>query len=701
MRKQYLFVKNGSSYEKAPDEYDENIVYYVPSNSKVIGFEDDEYVEIQWNDFDITVAGAYDIRLVVDQLSREYKLNVVEPSPKALEVYPSEDDVRKDLRQGTYYVYQDETLHITEWDYKIRLNNDAYSAINGSYSDKITSEMYVGSSFMTNHVVGVYNYDFSFMSGTGALLTCTVPIEVRQRTIVTATATFPTKNIYSVGDSISLAGGFLRARYINGEEREVIPFSSDMVYEPTTGTSDVNYVVTDPSGEQKVLVPLKKSDLSAFTRTYGQSTVYLYYRDSYYDTGYVVRFDVTVIPKAVSISLRDGIETKSDYILGEAFTSRNWEVDVVYEEGFPSTENDFSDNRWTWEGTDFSTVGQHVVKLYYGDVADDVSLSYTCYVHNEVATVSADKDFIGYTVEGKDFDFSSVVFTAVRENGDEETVPFSAFTVSATKAGVYDPVPSAYVVADFVKESDWTAYNTFFYVKNGGDFVPAGATYDPDAEYYCSADDRVEISFSYKGKSTVVTSLVVSRRLVSVAVVAEPLKEYTKTSNDVWDLTDLSLKLTFDNSTTAVLKHRDSGASVSFADSDTGVYHFTLNGMEYFFTLKDADGTAYRLADLKTELDHSTDEYVEKRLAFSVLDGVYLAETKTSELPFYCFKKQVYSIHVEVGVGNVETVSGEQKVTSVTPYADSSVYVNEGLDFYTVTDGSYSFVNDGGAKRFV
>ncbi len=694
-RKEFLYVKKNSTFEKAPEEYDASVVYYIPSNARLFDFDDQINVDVVWNDFDINVVGEYSIRLTVDGASLDYRIKVIAPSPIALEVYPTEGDVNVDAVTGAYYVYQDETIHVTDWEYKIKQNNDTYSIISstGAYSANVTSEMYVGSTFMTNHAVGTYDYDFSFTTVTGITLRCSVPVEVRQRVIVSATVVNPTRVVYSMGDEVSLAGGSLRVRYINGVEGQTMSFTADMLYaEDPTGNSPVCYVAQDGS-----VVPLVKSGTDAFTASVGTSKLYIYYEDAYYNTSYATEFDITVIVKAIAIALNEDKETKNDYILGEDFSMANWEVVITYADQSYATENDFSDSRWTIEGNDLSTVGTHTITLYYGDKSDNVALTYVCTVHNDIVSVRPNVDFIGCTTEGKGFDFEGLNFVAVRENGDEENVPMAAMTISKTKAGAYVSVPTEYAPATFVNEENWSVYGLSLYEKSGGSYVFATA-FDLSKEYYYAVDNMTNISFTYSGKEAIVSSLVVSRRVESVIVAAYPETEYVLASAGEWDLSDLVLQIAFDNGTTAVVKHADTGSTVTFSQSGDR-YAFTLNNMTYYFEVKTESGVNYSLSDIKNDLQsQSAEEFIEKDLVFSVEDVAYRAPVFSASVPFYCFNQKVVSIHAEIGV---PVVSGSE-VIRVNEFTDTTVYLNEGLALYTVSsNGEYSFVDDNGTKRFV
>ena len=693
-RKEFLYVKNGSAFQKAPEEYSASVVYYVPSNVRLFDFDDQTNVDIVWNEFDINVVGEYSIRLIVDGVSIDYRINVIAPSPIALEVYPTESDVNIDPVTGAYFVYQDETVHVTDWDYKIKQNNDTYSIISstGTYSAKITSEMYVGSTFMTNHAVGTYDFDFSFTTVIGVTLTCSVPVEVRQRVIVSATVERPTKVVYSVGDDISLTGGSLRVRYINGAEGQTMPFTADMLYaEDPTGNSPIRYV--NPNGTS---VPIVKSGTDAFTASVGTNKFYIYYEDAYYNTSYATEFDITVIVKAIAIALNEDKATKNDYILGEPFSMANWEVVITYADQSYATENDFTDNRWTIEGDDLSTVGTHTITLYYGDKSDNVALTYVCTVHNNIVSIRPSVDFIGCTTEGKKFDFEGLSFVAIRENGAEENVAMAAMTISKSKAGSFVSVPTFYELATFVTGDNWSVYYTSLYVKEGEDYNPA-TFYDATKEYYYAADNMTDISFMYSGTSAVVSSLVVSRRIESVTVAALPETEYILASAGEWDLGALSLLITFNNGTTAVVKHADTGSTVTFSQSGDR-YCFTLNNMTYYFEVK-SNGVNYSLSDIKTDLQaQTTEEFIEKDLVFSVADVVYRDSVASDSVPFYCFNQRVVSIHAEIGV---PVMSGSD-IVRINEFADTTVYLNEGLSLYTVaSNGSCSFVGDNGTKRFV
>lgn len=693
-RKEFLYVKKDSSYQKAPAEYDASVVYYIPSNVRLFDFDDQTNVEIVWNEFDINVVGEYSIRLIVDGASLDYRIKVIAPSPVALEVYPGESDVNLDPITGAYFVYQDETIHITDWDYKIKQNNGTYSIISstGNYSAKVTSDMYVGETFMTNHAVGTYDYDFSFTTVTGVTLSCSVPVEVRPRVIVSATVERPTRVVYSVGDEISLVGGSMRVRYINGAESQTMSFTADMLYaEDPTGNSPIRYVAPDGTS-----IPLVKSGTDAFTSNVGINKFYIYYEDLYYNTSYATEFDITVIVKAIAIALNEDKETKNDYILGEPFSMENWEVVITYADQSYATENDFSDSRWTIEGDDLSTIGTHTITLYYGDKSDNVALTYVCTVHNNIVSVRPSVDFIGCTTEGKKFDFSGLSFVVVRENGAEENVAMAAMTISQNKAGSFVSVPTSYELASFVTAENWSVYYTSLYVKEGDNYNPA-TSYDASEDYYYAADNMTEISFTYNEASAIVSSLVVSRRVESVTVAALPETEYILASVGEWDLGTLSLLITFDNGTTAVVKHADSGSTVTFSQSGDR-YCFALNNMTYYFEVK-ANGVNYSLSDFKSDLQLQTsEEFIEKDLVFSVADVVYRDAVSSDAVPFYCFKQRVVSIHAEIGV---PVLSGSD-IVGVNEFSDTTVYLNEGLSLYTVSsNGSCSFVGDNGNKRFV
>ncbi|MBO4539097.1 MAG: bacterial Ig-like domain-containing protein, partial [Clostridia bacterium] len=694
-RKNYLYVRSGVGYEKAPAEFDAATVYYIPSNVRLFDFDDAANVEIVWNDFDINVVNEYSIRFVVDNVSVDYRIKVVAPSPVALEVYPTANDVNTDPETGAYYVFQDETLHVTDWEYKIKQNNDTYSIISstGTYNANVTQEMYVGNTFMTNHSVGTYVYDFSFTTVSGVTLVCSVPVEVRQKVIVSATVENPTRSVYSVGDGISLSGGSMRVRYINGEEGETMPFTVDMLYTvDPTGDSAIRY--TAPNG---TVIPLVKSDVNSFTSAAGTNTLYIYYEDGYYNTFFATEFKITVIIKARSIALNEDKVTKNDYILGETFSTENWEVLITYEDYSYASENDFSDERWTMEGDDLSTIGTHTITLYYGDKSDNVSLTYVCTVHNNITSVQANRNFIGCTTEGKNYNFGDLSFVAVRENGDEEAVSLAAMTVSQTKAGMFVSQPNDFAAATFFDAENWADYYAALYVKEGTDYVPAPAVYDSTAEYYYAVDNMAEIVFSYDGKDAVLTSLIVSRRIEQVTVLVAPTTEYVLASTGDWDLTSLSLQIDFDNGTTAVVKDANSGATVTFTQSGDR-YTFVLNNMTYYFQVKNA-GNTYSLSDIKNDLQAQTaEEFVEKNLVFSVSDVAYRDAVASAPVPFYCFNQRVLSVHAEIGV---PTMSGAD-IVDVTEYDDTTVYLNEGLALYRAEqNGGYTFFGDNGNKRFV
>ncbi len=714
-RKKNLYVRSKGSdgkerFDLATGEYDGGTVYYIPSNARVYDFTDDKHVLVELNDFTLKVVGEYNVVLHVDNLFLEYEVKVVAPSPVALEIYPSADDVNKDPQTGAYYVYQDAVLDVTKWDYKILQNNGRYSIITTSennsanvsstesYTAKVTNDMFNASSaFLTNHVIGTYNYEFSFTTALGVTLACTVPIEFRHRTIQSVVMTVPTKTVYSVGDNILLEGGSLTARYIDGKEGEVVRFSQDMLYCPlASGASDVNYIVLDIDGNQTGLIPLTSCSSDSFTLSNGNNSVYVYYLDSYYDTGYVVKYDIIVIPKAVSITLLESTELKNDYILGQEFTMENWEVEITYSQGFPSVETEFTDERWTIEGTDFSTVGTHTVTLYYGDKADGVKLDFVCTVHNNVREIRTDKTFIGYTTEGLDFDFSGIAFTAIRENGATESIPLSALDVSKRKAATFVSAPSAYVAAGFVAENDWANVRLDLYELSGNIYVRATGAYDGEKTYYCGSDNLTNITFDYNGVTTTVTAMVLSRRLTgNVVITAMPAVEYTLlTTLTAWDLRDFTLQVSFNNNTTAVIKHSDSGSTVTFSSSTTdGLYSFVLNSKTYYFSFNGTNSGIYTLSDLKADKTATMDEYIEKVLSIRVWEEGD-EENKYSDDPFsvYCFNKKVQSIHVEVG-----NYSGGV----MTPYSDTFVYINQGLNLYTVSGGVYSFEENNDNKRFV
>lgn len=702
-RRQFLYVKSGNTFQKAPENYAGDTIYYIPSNVRIFDFDDPVYVSIEWNEFDLNVVGEYRIRLIVEGVYVDHTLNVVAPSPAALEVYPSERNVHKDAAANAYYVYQDEVIDITDWDYKIRQNNDTYSIISstGTYSAKVYTDMYVGSTFMSNHEVGTYVYDFSFTTATGITLTCAVPVQVRQRAITSALFNTPARTIYSVGDALALYGGNFSARYVNGSVGDVVPVTTDMLYTVSVAESaDLVYTGIDSNGDVVGELPLKKADLTSFTTGVGNSAVYVYYEDAYYNTSFVARFDIIVIAKAVSIEMSAESTPKTDYVLGEAFSMENLEVLITYADQSYSTENDFSDHRWTIEGTDLSTVGNHVIVLYYGDKSDNVMLSYTCYVHNDVAAIDVE-NFLGYTTEGTEFDFSGLTFTAVRENGSVENVPLSSLTASVKKAGAFVAVPSEYRAATFIAEEDWQQNHTAFYTKTGEDsYLRAGSVYDGAQIYYYGADNFKTISFGYGGKTVTgfieptVSSLIVSRRLVSVAMLGYPQAEYTlDDAYTSWDLNDLSFELNFNNGTRAVVKHVGAGSGIGFDEAASG-YAFGLNGMTYTFDLCTVDGDVYTLSELKGAL--GSDEYCGEELILSVSDAAYEGTVKTARIQsmiMYCFRDRVLSIHTEIGVKSGDVVE---------TYRDPAVYLNEGLSLYSVdAEGNYSFVTDRNGKRFV
>ncbi len=704
-RKQYLYVKSGANYVAAPQEYDSTIVYYIPSNVKIYDFDDSANVTLDLTGFDIneiTETGEYPIRITVDKFFIDYSVKVVSPSPTVLEIYPSEENVHKDVVTDAYFVYQDEELDIETWKFKVRMNNGKYSVFAGSYETNVSSDMYVGRLFMVNHDVGVYNYEFNFMpSSTNTVLKCTVPIEVRAKAIVSVNSVDPTRLIYSIGDTLDLSGAKVQPLYINGTEGDFIALTADMVYtESDNDSSNVNYRYKDTATGEEVIVPLKKADMTSFTTSSGDKKVYIYYVDSSYDAEYVYCFDIKVIVKAIAISLSEERETKSDYILGEEFSMENWEVLLTYADLTYSTETDFTDSKWTIEGDDFSTLGQHVVVLYYGDKADNVSLRYTCNVHNEIDYLTVNKTFIGYTTEGAVFDVSELVFTAVRENGDREYIPINSLIASATRANIYLPGAHSFVPATFVTADDWDLFHTFFYTKEDNVYSPATGDYDDETDYYVSADNYVDLTFTYASKSVSVSSLVVSRRMQTVSIAVSPQTEYTL-SDSVWNLNDLSLQLSFDNNTTAIVKNGSSGTGVYFTHNGSGRYYFTLNGMEYYFELQMSDGTKYMLSDLKTDLENTDDEYVGQSLLFAVYDSIYGKFVTSIELPFYCFYQQIISVHIEIGDATTEVIGGQQKITGVATYTDPTIYLNEGMTLYTISDSEFSFVSDSGVKRFV
>ncbi len=539
----------------------------------------------------------------------------------------------------SYYVYQDEAVDITKWTYQIKLNNDLYMVISSTGS--------YSAAVTENMYAG--NVAFSnHKTGT---------YQYAFSYTVSSTGTTLTCSV-----PIEVRARKIVALDITAPTRKV--FSVGDTIDLTGGELTAKYnngeVVAQIVIDKTMLIDESGNGLTSLdtiTQKEGDKEVFVRYYDSFYDTYFDASFTVKVIAKALAIELNDNIVTKNDYILGTAFSTENWEVFVTYSDGTTSSPiRDFSGEEWSFENTDFSAIGKYTVKLYYGDKSDGISLSYECSVHNEIASLSLNKTSIGNTTEGMEFDFDGVILTITRENGETEKKNVtSSMITDYHKAGLFDPTETS---------------NNIVTMK-------------------VTCDGRPETV-----ECPEIVSTVVGRKLISVGFQTAPRKEYTK-NDEAFDFSETEFLLGFDNGTVVVLRKNDFAADYSFSLGEISGYSFATG---YYDGASDFVG--YSFDNMKTDLMGQTEEeFVTKDIVFLFTDGNYTDNAiVTDPLRFYCFKKQAIALSVVIGTAT----TGSEVITAVEEFADQKVYLNEGLKFYSVSDGVYDFPgSDSSVGRYV
>lgn len=340
-------------------------------------------------------------------------------------------------------------------------------------------------------------------------------------------------------------------------------------------------------GERVALTTdMPKDGINGYTASVGPVSVDLSYTDETYGGKVDFSYDILVVKRAEEIAYSENLSVglKTTYILGETFDPTSLVVNVRYSDGSYVNFTEFRGEEWSFEGTTFNTVGAGYVTLYYGSRSGGSLSRFTripVVVTNDISDVDFIEGFTGFgtVVEGMEIAIpASAKLVVTRQNGDKSSIGIQKSMID-----------------------------------------------------YRSSDSTLgtrDVGVSYEGFDLVTTVTVLARSISSVTITRLPaVRSYVKTDT-VYDLTDLVLKVSYNNNTVLNV----TGARLSYVgnDGDTLSYTATLSGRTLTVTM-DA---------LVVDFDQAL-LYNEQTVTVAVSDVDAIGGSKTCDFVVYCFEKLI------------------------------------------------------------
>lgn len=306
---------------------------------------------IENTQFDINTKGTYTVRFYFQNVSIDVDIEVIDAQESELLLF---------LPDVTYFQDMGE-IDYTTWEYSIVLSNgslralDQFGSTRANLSRDVSAFVQLDAAYnndFTTTVPGTRTYRFTYTSADRkTVLTKTVDVSIVAKEIVGVDYfKAPDASTYMAGDTLKLAGGEVRFIYNSGETTPIIPLTRDMF-------SDEVYNNATQTAAESVTVP--------FT-----------YVNTVYNSSFTHSFNIKVLPRVLSVQLNASSSHKTRGVQGTYFDPANLIVDVTYPDGVVHNVTVFDSNRWTFVNNYFENVGQHEVRVYYGDVNDVSNTNY-------------------------------------------------------------------------------------------------------------------------------------------------------------------------------------------------------------------------------------------------------------------------------------------------------------------------------------
>lgn len=350
---------------------------------------DESNVDIDWQEFDLSRNGTYQIKITCAGLAASCDVIVIEPEERELIV---------DISDNVYY-RDGADIDPTQWVYSVLLSNGRYKNFgNGNSVAAVTEDMLAQEYDYSTEEAGKRSFELRYYLNDGVTyLSKTVEIDVAEKCVSRVKSfTAPTRNVYKVGEGLELSDGSVTIEYNDGTEKTVV-LTADMLEDAA----------------------------SYYTATAGKNIeVGFVYKDAKYPGEAVFEYEITVIKEVSSLNA-DTASVKRNYILGESFDSNNLSVFVKYTDGSSDTIKSFDGEEWTFVNTSFDTLGEWVVELYYGNITHNYYVNIPVVVTNDIVSAKFVDDFDGFgeVTEGLAIDIpAEAKIIVMRQNGDTETV---------------------------------------------------------------------------------------------------------------------------------------------------------------------------------------------------------------------------------------------------------------------------------------
>jgi len=354
---------------------------------------DDERVEVEWRNFDITRNGEYEIAIRCEGILITAYVKVVEPTSAELQIDT----------MGKIYYRDGADIDVTEWKYRVLMTNGKYREFDtqGSTVAYVNMDMLTdGADFGTSEA-GIRYFEFTYTSSDGKSVKTVVEVEVFEKYISGIVSfTAPDRKVYRVGESLDLSESRAEVAFNDGSSKK-IAVTADM---------------------------LSIAEGESYTSSAGKQTVILKYTDSKYPGEAEFTYEITVVKVAEYISA--GIdEVKTQYILGESFDSNGLVIFIGYEDKTADNVTDFSGEEWIIEGAEYDRVGETHTRIYYGHKSHGIYCDIPITVTNSVVNVAFADGFtdFGEVTEGMNISIGAEAKIVVtRQNGEIETVDIVA-----------------------------------------------------------------------------------------------------------------------------------------------------------------------------------------------------------------------------------------------------------------------------------
>ncbi len=375
-------------------------ISYNNGTTKEVGM-DDESVEVAWSEFETDIAkdGKHTIFITCADIKKEYEITVVEAVEKELIV-----DV------GDCVYYQDgEDIDVTEWHYSVLLTNGNKRKFSDGNTENPSVEvsMLVGECDLTTAVSGERLFTFKYVNPAGNItLQTTVTVEVTEKVMVgVKNFTAPQRTVYNLNDTLNLTGGGFYPIYNDGTEGEFVMLASDMV------VGDVKELTARLAAELGVKLMLK---------------------DLKYAGEVEEEFVISVVNAVSSIAYNaaENDKLKTVYVLGEEFDSEGMVITINYPDGTRGSALNFDGREWSFENYVLNSVGNMLVRVYYGDRGDGIFADIPVEVTNYIEKFEFAEDFggdFGDVTEGMRMTVpANAKLVITRQNGDKEEVTITA-----------------------------------------------------------------------------------------------------------------------------------------------------------------------------------------------------------------------------------------------------------------------------------